>query len=120
MVYLQKSFSAKSIVEELYSPSDAVGAQEKYEAIGSGNRLEDIQEIATTIGTTLMDLLIQGGFATSKGQARRLIEQGGVRLNGEQIRNLDFVTTDDANGSTLQVGKKTQDSYRRIALREKE
>lgn len=33
--------------------------------------------------STLIDLVITAGFATSKSEARRLVEQGGVSVNGE-------------------------------------
>ncbi|TKW61222.1 MAG: tyrosine--tRNA ligase [Blastochloris viridis] len=37
--------------------------------------------------TTLTDLVVAANFATSKSEARRLIEQGGVKLNGEQHKD---------------------------------
>jgi tyrosyl-tRNA synthetase len=42
------------------------------------------------------------GLARSRGDARRLIEQGGVRVNGEKI-GLDWKLRD---GDVLQAGKR--------------
>lgn len=52
----------------------------------------------------LAELLAATGLASSKGEARRLIEQGGVRVNGEKATNADIAVT--AEGVLLQVGKR--------------
>ena len=48
-------------------------------------------------------LLVQASLARSKSEARRLVQQGGVRLNGEQIRDIEHMV--DVDG-VLQVGKR--------------
>jgi tyrosyl-tRNA synthetase len=49
---------------------------------------------------------VQTDLAASKAEARRLIEQGGVRLNGERVSEVGFVVDlDGANEAQLQVGK---------------
>jgi tyrosyl-tRNA synthetase len=45
------------------------------------------------------------GLASSRGDARRLIAQGGVRVNGENVVTED-VALSDLEGATLQVGKR--------------
>jgi len=45
------------------------------------------------------------GLAKSRGDARRLIEQGGVRLNGEPVES-EEVPAADVTGGLLQVGKR--------------
>jgi tyrosyl-tRNA synthetase len=45
------------------------------------------------------------GLASSRGDARRLIDQGGVRVNGETVATED-VALSDLEGATLQVGKR--------------
>lgn len=53
----------------------------------------------------LVDLLTAAGLAVSKSQARRLIEQGGVRLNGAvQVDSRKNVSL--RKGTVLQVGKR--------------
>lgn len=55
------------------------------------------------------ELLLHAELAGSKSEARRLIEQGGVRLNGEQIHG-DTVSVTD--GDVLQTGKR---HFRKLA-----
>lgn len=54
-------------------------------------------------GQPLIDVLVQTGLAKSRGDARRLCEQGGIRVNGERVTNLD---TEFDGDTLLTVGKK--------------
>jgi len=58
-------------------------------------------------GYTVVDVLIDSGLLTSKSEARRLLEGGGVRLNGEVASVTTRVTTEDfINGlAIVQKGK---------------
>jgi tyrosyl-tRNA synthetase len=54
----------------------------------------------------LVDLLHQVELAPSKAEARRLISQGGVKLNGERISDVGFeIDTATVKEIQLQVGK---------------
>jgi tyrosyl-tRNA synthetase len=53
----------------------------------------------------LIDLMLEAGIVSGKGEARRLIRQGGVKLDGQTINNELFeIQTQD--GSILKVGKR--------------
>ena len=57
----------------------------------------------------IIDILVKVGLAKSRGEARRLIEQGGVSVNDEKIKSLDFALTADeiaANPAIVKKGKK--------------
>jgi tyrosyl-tRNA synthetase len=54
-------------------------------------------------GVDLAKLLFSLGFAESKSEARRLISQGAVKLNG--IKQLDARTVELKNGDIIQAGK---------------
>ncbi len=70
----------------------------------------DIPELVADNPTDLVATLLQAGFAKSRGDARRLVEQAGVRVNGEKV-NLDSTLKD---GDVLQAGKR---SFVRIRVR---
>ena len=53
---------------------------------------------------SLIELIVDAKFAPSKSEARRLIEQGGVKINGEPTRDLNAPLT-QTSPFTLQVGK---------------
>jgi tyrosyl-tRNA synthetase len=53
------------------------------------------------------DLLWRAGLAASKSEARRLIEQGGVRLDGEPLTDPERgFEAEELSGKVLQVGRR--------------
>lgn len=52
----------------------------------------------------LVDLIALLNLASSKSEARRLIKQGGVKLDGERVEAIDTIVTPDGD-TVLQVGK---------------
>lgn len=56
-------------------------------------------------GVTIVDMLTEAGLARSRSEARRLIEQGGVRLDGRTIERGDEVL-DFSGEAVLQVGRR--------------
>ena len=54
-------------------------------------------------------MLAYVGLASSKGEARRLVQQGGIYVNDERITDIDYVLTDNdiRDGSVMiRKGKK--------------
>ncbi len=59
-------------------------------------------------GIGVIDLMMKCGLAASRGDARRLIQQGGVLLDGEKVSGIDLTVSLDAlrNGVKIRKGKK--------------
>lgn len=99
---------AKSIVADFHSQSDASAAEEDFNRRFVRKEVPDeIEETQIAAGNyKLADLLVSTGLAASKGEARRLIEQGGVKVNGEKASNAatEIAIADDS--TLLQVGKR--------------
>ena len=58
---------------------------------------------------TVVDLLVKCGLTPSKGEARRLIQQGGLELNGAKVTDTAAVVAASAlegEGATIKKGKK--------------
>lgn len=53
-------------------------------------------------------MLVLGKLAKSKGEARRLIEQGGIRINGEKVTDINHTVNEEAlcAGVKIKKGKK--------------
>ena len=62
------------------------------------------------------DLLVLGGMALSKGEAKRLIQQGGVTVNDEKVERFDAAVPQEkvAEGVIVRKGKK---AYRKFILK---
>ena len=54
----------------------------------------------------VIDLLVETKLASSKGEARRLMEQGGVKIDGEKVFDANKIISITLKGILLQVGKR--------------
>ncbi|MDB4979288.1 MAG: tyrS 2 [Myxococcales bacterium] len=84
-------------------------------AFGGGGDDAAIPTFAVTGGEKIIDVLAASGLAASKSVARRLVEQGGVRLGDRKISAIDDMLTpaEITTGVLLHAGKK---SVRRLVL----
>ncbi len=96
---------AKELIKMYDKEEDFEIAQRKYEQIAKKEVPDKIPEILLQEEKMLVcDLLIQVGFATSKGEARRMIEGNGVKIEGNLIKN-NNQTIEITNGKVVQFGK---------------
>jgi tyrosyl-tRNA synthetase len=94
---------AFEIVKELHSQEDARKAQEAFENVFSkGETPEHIEEIEIESGSNLLDVLVEHMLVISKSEAKRLIEQGGIKADGQPV-DMNFQLTSDI---ILQIGKR--------------
>ncbi|MTI42922.1 tyrosyl-tRNA synthetase [Roseibium hamelinense] len=82
-----KKILATQVTNIVHGPEDARAALEQGDALFAGGQelaepthRMDIAQLAEGLG--LLELVVAAGFAGSNGEARRLVEAGGVRLNG--------------------------------------
>ena len=84
-------------------------ARQTFEAGGIGASLP-VFEFQRGSNPAIIDIIVSLGFAASRGEAKRLIEQGGVKLNDKPITSLTSIIAQDdldASGSArLSAGKK--------------
>jgi len=99
---------AKLIISDFHSAADAKGAEDDFNRRFVQKEVpNDIEVKSVAAGVyKLAELLADTGLAASKGEARRLIEQGGVKINGEKATasNADIII--DTKGVLVQVGKR--------------
>ena len=102
---------AREIVKLYHGQRASLEAEEEFEKVFKEGLIPDETEELILKKDNLKDgkiwiteLLTISGFASSKSEARRLVEQGGVRVNGEKVSNpyLDLTVKD---GMILKVGK---------------
>ncbi len=95
---------AETIVR-MYHGIDAVApAVERYKSIASGGVPENMDEYKCAVGTKVTEMLRQSGLAPSGSEARRLMQGGGVKIDG--VQNKDFNASFEAVGEyVLSKGK---------------
>jgi len=107
---------ARALVERFHSADAAVGAERAFDAIHVRHEVpDDIAEVEWNCSsssdgptsTVHVPALLQRAFGISTSEARRVLAQGGVRVDGEQLRagSLD-VPVSEVDGRVLQLGKR--------------
>jgi tyrosyl-tRNA synthetase len=99
---------AKSIIKDFHSQADADAAEDEFNRRFVQKEIPDeIDEKRVAEGThNLAQLLADTGLASSKGDARRLIEQGGVKIDGERATAANADIEIASEPVLLQVGKR--------------
>ena len=97
---------AHLITEEYHGKEGADKAQEEFINVVSNKGIpEDIESVKIESGVNILDLLVNIKFVQSKGEAKRLIQGGGVKLDGEKVSDMTLVLTPEMN-KVLQAGKR--------------
>ena len=101
---------AFEITKLYHGDKEAVRAEENFISVFQRKGIpEDMAEYrldaepASGSGIDMAELLVKLGFCASKSEARRLIEQGAVRINGEKLNS--FSVPGLNNGDVIQAGK---------------
>jgi len=98
---------AKEIVAIYHSWAEAEKAAEEFESVFRNKELpSDIEEISMAADSmTATDFLVFSGLSSSKSDARRLIEQGGMKVDGKKVSAFDEVI-EIIDGLVVQAGKR--------------
>lgn len=106
-----KAALARRLVSRLYGEEAAARAEDDFEVrFRKREAPEEMDERVVNAPDDLVSTLVEVGFAKSRGDARRLIDQGGVRINGEKAA----AGAGLRDGDALQAGKR---NFVRIRLR---
>jgi tyrosyl-tRNA synthetase len=100
---------AGEIVERFHNKEAATGARSEFESKFSKKDLSQVELPEHQVSENpiwIVKLLQEINACASGGDARRLIQQGGVKLNEEKITDVS-VKLDIQGGEILQAGKKT-------------
>ena len=104
-----KVLFAKEIVARFHSRDAALRAEEEFEARHRHGRLpRDMPEFvvpAPQNGVTVTQTIKLTGFAPSVSEAQRLVDQGGVKIDGERVSDKSLRFT-PGQSFVLQVGKR--------------
>ena len=96
---------AWEIVSIFHGDDAANQAAEDARRMHEGEVPSDAPVYQLAQATSLLDLMSDAGLTKSKGEARRLIQQGGVRLDGAPVEDLTAEVAPDGE-HVVQVGKR--------------
>ena len=115
-----KKVLAYEVTKLVHGEEEAKKAQDAANALFSGGA--DMSNVPTVtvsrdvLGTSLLDVLANNKIVPSKSEGRRLIQQGGLSINGEKVAEVARALTEEdfKDGSALiKRGKK---NYNKIEL----
>jgi len=94
---------AREIITQLYNLKTTAKAEEHFERTVQRKEVPDEIALGTKSGKSLQDYLFENQLAKSKSEARRLIDQGGVYINDERAKNMNYTVQ---KGDIIRVGKR--------------
>lgn len=98
-----KARLAREVVALYHGADAATKASEEFDNVFKGGGVpENMEEVTVKPGILLIDVLVQYKLASSKSEARRLIEQGGVKLNNKTVESPETKIQE----GILKVGKR--------------
>jgi tyrosyl-tRNA synthetase len=98
---------ARRIVRRSWGDTAVTGAEAHFtRVVREGSAPDQVPEHALPAGDPVhLPAVLAGAFGLSTSEARRLISQGGVKLNGEVVEELDIARQAIENG-LVQAGKR--------------
>lgn len=107
---------AKEIITRFHGEKEAASAHENFDRIFKNREIpEDIEIVKikrADTGNWLPKLLTQSGMVSSTSEAKRMIAQGGVTINGVKMKTEDVPSESEL---VIKVGKR---SFRKVIIEE--
>jgi tyrosyl-tRNA synthetase len=112
---------ARIIIEYLYGPGESLAAEENFDLLFKKKQIPDeIEEFqisrvkSTEGGMWIISVLVGSGLVSSNGEARRMMKQGAIKLDGVKIDDDSMeVKLEEIDGKILQKGKR---HFRKIII----
>jgi tyrosyl-tRNA synthetase (EC 6.1.1.1) len=115
-----KKILAYEVTKLVHGEEEAEKAHRAAEALFSkGEASEDMPTVTVERnllkdGINILELLARTGITPSKGEGRRLIQQGGLYLNNERVESIDRTVGESDLGDSGIIVRKGKKSYYRI------
>ena len=118
-----KEILAYELTKMVHSEADADKARETAQALfGSGSNIENMPSTDLSAEdyvdgvVNILDLLVKTKLAPSKGEARRLVMQGGVSVNDEKITDTKASYSKDSSADGYIIIKKGKKVFHKVNL----
>lgn len=113
-----KKVAAFEITKLIHGEEEARKAEEAASALfeGTGN-LDSMPTTQIEKDISILDAMINAGLAPSKGQARTLINQGGIALNDEKISDTNYILSEKDFKDGFAILKKGKKIYHKLEVK---
>jgi tyrosyl-tRNA synthetase len=117
-----KKILAFEVTKLIHGEEEAQNAASAAEALFAGGA--DMANVPTEviseelIGSSILDILVTTKILPSKGEGRRLIQQGGLTVNNEKVTDMNFMVTKEYFSEGSILVKRGKKNYHRILIQE--
>ncbi|MDB9776555.1 tyrosine--tRNA ligase [Alphaproteobacteria bacterium] len=97
------------VTSDCHTEEDAIAAEKKAIDLFENKNFDqdvDLIQINNNISLKLTDILAINNLIPSKSEAKRMIENSGIKINDIAINDINHEITDKDEGSILRIGKK--------------
>lgn len=102
-----KARLARTIVTQYFNETEAQDASDRFDQLFQKKEIPDeVPDHIIASSMTIVDILVDSKLASSKSDARRLIEGGGVKVNEIVVEHLDQMIEPTSEGVLIQKGKR--------------
>jgi len=97
---------AREVVARYTSEGTALKAEEEFDRVFiRKDAPENMESQVVDVPTPVIDIMVEGGLAPSKAEAKRLIQGGGVSIDGDRIEDINHIYQPGGE-AVLKVGKR--------------
>ncbi len=117
-----KEILAYELTGLVHGEEEAKKAQEGARALFGGGNADQMptavltEEDLTDGGIDILTLLYKSGLVSSKSEARRAVEQGGVAINGEKVTDIRLILDGETLRTSETVLRRGKKNFRKIKL----
>jgi len=115
-----KKVLAYEVTKLIHGEEEATRAKEASEALfGSGADMSNVPTASITkdkLNASILDVLVETKILSSKGEGRRLVQQGGLSVNDEKVTDASMIITGENFIDGSMMVKRGKKNYNRIVL----
>lgn len=115
-----KRVLAYEVTKLVHGEEEAIKAQEAAQALfGGGASSENMPSTKISrddLGKSILDIMLLAKLIPSKGEGRRLVQQGGVSIDGNKVTDFNLAVTEDMFNSNELMIKKGKKVFHKIIL----
>lgn len=115
-----KKVLAYEVTKIIHGEEEAKKAQAAAEALfGGGGDMSNVPTVTISrdrLGSSLLDIMVETSIIPSKGEGKRLIQQGGLSLNNQKITELNYILEEKDFNEGKALIKRGKKNYNQIQL----
>ncbi len=119
-INIAKKVLAFEVTKLIHGEEEAIKAQSAAEALfGAGSDMSNVPTVSIgkeDLGKFLIDIIAETKILPSKAEAKRLVQQGGLSLNGEKVTDFKRALTEEDFQDGAALLKRGKKNYNKIVI----